>query len=195
MNKAAKVLTDYVICKGVIREEDRDVYEYGFLISLEAGLSLIVSFFIAGILHMVVEGILFFVVFIPLRSYAGGLHLDRYWSCFSLSCLTYSVILLVVRLVELPIYIVFVFFLWFELSIYYLYPVENSNRPVDAEENKYFKKRLKCFLFLDLFIASVCIVLKKDNYLLLMAATFFMVIITMILGKYKNKKSGFKNIS
>lgn len=195
MNKTAKVLTDYVICKGVIREEERDVYEYGFLISLEAGLSLIVSFFIAGILHMVVEGILFFVVFIPLRSYAGGLHLDRYWSCFSLSCLTYSVILLVVRLIELPVYIVFVFFLGFELSIYCLYPVENSNRPVDAQENEYFKKRLKYFLFLDLFIASVCIVLKKDKYLLLMAATFFMVTITMILGKYKNKKSGFKNIS
>lgn len=188
MNKVVKALTDYVIRKGVIKEEERSMYEYGFVITLEMGLSLIISFFIAYMLHMTVEGILFFVIFIPLRSYAGGLHLDCYWSCLTLSCLTFSVILLITEFVKLPTYIGFVIFISLELLVYYLYPVENVNRQVDIEEDKFFKKRLKVFLFTDLLIASICVVLGRDTYLVLIMATFFMVTITMILGKYKNNK-------
>lgn len=79
MNGIARILTDYVIYKGMVKEEERSIYEYGFVVAMETGLSLIIIFFVAGILHMVVEGILFFIVFIPLRSYAGGLHLEHYW--------------------------------------------------------------------------------------------------------------------
>lgn len=188
MNKVAKALTDYVIHKGVIKEEERNMYEYGFVITLEMGLSLIISFCIACILHMIVEGILFFVIFIPLRSYAGGLHLDYYWYCLTLSCLTFSVILLITEFVELPIYIVFVIFIGLELLVYYLYPVENVNRQVDAEENAFFRKRLKIFLLIDLLIASICVVFGKDRYLMLIVTTFLMVVITMILGKHKNNR-------
>lgn len=188
MNKVAKALTDYVIRKGVIKEQERSMYEYGFVITLEMGLSLIISFFIAYMLHMTVEGILFFVIFIPLRSYAGGLHLDCYWSCLILSCLTFSVILLITEFVKLPTYIAFVIFISLELLVYYLYPVENVNRQVDIEEDKFFKKRLKIFLFTDLLIASICVVLGRDTYLVLIMTTFFIVTITMILGKYKNNK-------
>ena len=67
MRKVAKLLTDYVIKKSMVDEADREVYEYGFVITLEVGLFLVASLFIALKLDMVLEGIFFFVIFSPLR--------------------------------------------------------------------------------------------------------------------------------
>ncbi len=188
MNKIANFLTDYVINKGVIKEAERDIYEYGFVIALEMGFNLFISFLIACVLHMIVEGILFFIIFIPLRSYAGGLHLDQYWSCLILSCLTFSIILGITKVIKFPVFIGFVIFIGLELFVYYLYPVENINRQVDAEENKFFRRQLKAFLFIDLLIVIICIIFEKERYLILVVSTFSMVVITMVLGKYKNSR-------
>ena len=80
MKKIAKKLADYVIQKGTIEEEEREIYEYGFSIATEMLLCILVCFSISMTLHTFVEGLLFFAIFIPLRSYAGGLHLSNYWS-------------------------------------------------------------------------------------------------------------------
>ena len=193
MNGIARILTDYVIYKGMVKEEERSIYEYGFVVAMETGLSLIIIFFVAGILHMVVEGILFFIVFIPLRSYAGGLHLEHYWSCLALSCLTFSVILLLTKFAIMPTYIVFFIIVFLELLVYCLYPVENINRKVDAVENEFFQKRLKKFLLIDMLIVGICIALKNNSYLILIMTTFFMVAITMLIGKYKNHRRKLKD--
>lgn len=189
MDNIAKGLTDYVIRKGMVDEADRGIYEYGFTITIEVGLFALVSLFMTLCLHMFAEGVLFFIIFAPLRSYAGGLHLEKYLSCFVLSCLTFSGILLVVRYVQIPIYFSLIAFFLLEIVVYALYPVENANREVDSEEDIYFRKKLKLFLILDILIAVVCVALKKDGYILMITATFLMVAVTMMLGKYKNRKT------
>ncbi|WP_336534023.1 accessory gene regulator B family protein [Bacteroides acidifaciens] len=188
MDRIAKGLTDYVIRKGMIEETERNIYEYGFTLTMEVGLFVLVSLFLTLYLHMFVEGVLFFVIFAPLRSYAGGLHLEKYHSCFVLSCLTFSGILLTSRYIRIPTYFSLIAFFLLEMSVYAFYPVENTNREVDKEEDTYFRKKLKLFLIFDMFIVLVCATLKKDRYILVIVATFLMVAVTMILGKYKNKK-------
>lgn len=78
-----------------------------------------------------------------------------------------------------------------EIAIYVLYPVENINREVDSEENSFFKTKLKLFLAIDFVIAGICAALKNECFVFLIAVTFFMIAVTMILGKYKNMKIGF----
>ena len=148
MGKIAERLADYIIQKGTIKEEEREIYEYGFSIAIEVLLCVITCFSISMMLHTFVEGILFFVIFIPLRSYAGGLHLSSYWSCFSLSCLTFFIIMLLGKYLTLPIYIALITFFVLEIVIYNLYPVENVNREIDADEDNEFRKRLKQFLIM-----------------------------------------------
>lgn len=192
MKRIAKVLTDYVIQKGMIKEEDRELYEYGFTMTIEVGLFVLSCLFVSLYLHMLMEGILFFLIFAPLRSYAGGLHLDKFHSCFVLSCLTFSGILLIVRYIHIPMLFSFIVLFILEAAVYALYPVENINREVDSEENRFFKKKLKIFLAVDLLLAVICAVLKKECYVFLISMTFFMIVVTMILGKYKNMRTGFK---
>lgn len=187
MCQLSKTLTDYVISKGMIQDEQRNEYEYGFGVVLEAGIALIVCFVIACMFHTVVEGILFFIIFIPLRAYAGGLHLNRYWSCLLLSCLTFSVVMLGTKYYSWSCTYELIAISFMLLLISFMYPIENKNRIVDKDENKYFKKKLLRFLVIDYFISLVCVVCKRESYLLLITITLFMVVITMLLGKIKNR--------
>lgn len=154
MDKIAQGLVRYVINKGVITEEERAEYVYGFTTALEMCLSLLVSSLIAYKLHTIVEGIFFFVIFIPLRSYAGGLHLDQYYKCLALSCLTFLAVMLISKMFTGNMAYELIAFLILELIIYALYPVENVNRSVDLKENAYFKKSWKSICLLILYLRS-----------------------------------------
>lgn len=187
MAKLYKGLADYIIRKGMAEESDREMYEYAFEIAAEMGLFAATCIVIALCLQMFWEGILFFVLFIPLRSYAGGLHMETFTSCFCMSCFAFSGVLLAARYIEIPGTFLIITLILLEFIVYRLYPVENANRTVDEEENAYFKKKLKKFLLLDYAIAGVCLISKNDKYLLVVTATFLLIIITMIAGKYKNR--------
>lgn len=187
MKKASKFLTDYVIHKGMVNEEDRDMYEYGFIITMEVGLFAFFCLLITLHLHMFIGGILFFIIFVPLRSYAGGLHLEKYYSCLILSCITFSGILIMAKHIQISMWVSFVTLFVLIILVYMLYPVENVNRKVDREENQYFKTKLKGFLFTDMLIAVLCIILERDSELFLITSVFAVVVITMLIGKYKNK--------
>lgn len=60
MRKTASFLTEYIVRKGIIEDNERNIYEYGFLTMLELGTNILLSVIIAGMLHMMFEGLLFF---------------------------------------------------------------------------------------------------------------------------------------
>mgnify|MGYP000759989505 CR=1 FL=1 len=189
MRKVAKLLTDYVIKKSMVDEADREVYEYGFVITLEVGLFLVASLFIALKLDMVLEGIFFFVIFSPLRSYAGGLHLEKFWICFVLSCLTYITTLLVVKNLCLHEFVSLIVLFALEVFVYVLYPVENRNREINEEENKCFKIKLMKYLCLDFFIGIVCTIFEKDSYFLELNIIFLAMFQEKVSGSWVNVES------
>lgn len=185
MKKISKSLTDYVISKKIVEEEDRGIYEYGFTVVLELGLFMGLCVLLMVYFHMYFEGVLFFLIFIPLRSYAGGLHLQSYYACLILSVLTFGGIIAVGRMVQLPVILAAVLSLLVLIGIYALYPVESINREVEQEENIYFCRKLKVFLMADAVLVIIFYVLGEYRALWIVALTLMMVFVTMLLGKYK----------
>lgn len=187
MKKISKCLTDYVIDKELIEEEDRSIYEYGFTVALELGIFIILCIMVMVSFHMYFEGILFFLIFVPLRSYAGGLHLQRYCSCLILSTLTFGGIIAVGRMIQLPLVLAAVISFAALVGIYWLYPVENVNRKVDQQENVYFRRKLRFFLMIDAVLIVIFYVLGAYRGLWIIALTLIMVFVTMLMGKCKNR--------
>jgi len=130
---------------------------------------------------------LFLLIFIPLRSYAGGLHLSSFWSCYIFSCLTFLFIILMAEVVLIPGYINVLCILFCISIILLFYPVENTNREVDEEENTYFKNKLRFFLGMDIVLLIFFIAFNMNDCLRIMSFTFAVVMVTMAMGKYKNK--------
>ena len=98
MENLCRALSNYLLSHNYISAEQYNIYSYGIQMMFEHGLSILVSIIVIALFKMPLEGCLFFAIFIPLRSYLGGLHLKTYKSCFLLSLMTLLCILILVRL-------------------------------------------------------------------------------------------------
>ncbi len=188
MQRVDIFLTEYLIKKQVIDEADKEMYQYGLLRGGEMLGNIVTCMLIALWFDLVLEGIFFFVFFIPLRSYAGGLHLKNYISCFILSLVTFIVILMLTKWCVLPTYLLITAFGFLVGILIFLYPIENVHRRVTEKENLYFKKKLILFIILDTIIVITSLIMKKYSIIMLADLVLFLVVFTMIIGKSISKQ-------
>lgn len=188
MEGLAYRLTDYLIRKNVITMERSSIYKYGFQIGLEVCLNTVISIIIAVLCHMEWETLVFFAVFILLRSYAGGLHLSTYNSCLICSCMSLLGLLIVVKHLNIDnsysIGIVFISLLMIKL----IAPVEDINRPISPSELKNFRRKLNRSIIKILVLSIVFYLMKLNRMLLMIAATTVFMVGILVLGKMNYKK-------
>ena len=183
MEKWAEKLTVYTIKQGSITENDYEVYKYGFQIALEMIVYMVVSVLIAIYMNMLTEGLTFFGVFILLRSYAGGLHLKHYYSCFLCSCFVLIGTMLLVKNFVLPVSVAWIIIGSMIFGIKKFTPIENINRRLENEEKDYFARKINVIL-LCIALCSVGLgVIGMSKYVTTIAFTMAVVVLSMILGK------------
>ncbi|WAJ24909.1 accessory gene regulator B family protein [Lacrimispora xylanolytica] len=187
MERLSIVFTNYIMKKGVIPKENYDIYLYGFQSFLELFLNFICSVIIAVVLHMEIECLLFFLFFIPLRSFNGGLHLESYYSCLVFSCMTMTTILFLVKYIHLSAPVSFILFLVLLTAIKLTGSYNHPNRPVDEEENQEFVRKTNLTFLLSFLAALGFLMLQWDRYLLLLALTYLLVFITLVISKFNRK--------
>ena len=187
MEKLAQALTDYLLSKGKIVEEKSRIYQYGFQIGLEVSLNTIISIWIAILCHMEWETIIFFGVFILLRSYAGGLHMRTYISCLSLLGL-----LLVVKYVNMAGFSSILIIFFSLVAIKVLSPVLDINRPVSSKELIKFAKKLDYSMAGILFFSLVLLLMQLNRLLSMVAATTLFTVFILLAGKIKYRISSKK---
>lgn len=177
------VLTNYILTKGVIKENDFEIYQYGFQRFLELSINIICSIIIAILLNMKLECIVFFLFFIPLRSYSGGFHMEHYLSCLFLSCLSLTGILCIVKYFSatLPLSCVLYFISLAVIKI--IGSVNHPNRSVDKEDNLFFNKRANIILLASLIIFVIFLFSNNTRYLFLEALVFTLMSVSLIIGK------------
>lgn len=101
MEKIANKIVAILIRENIISDSMLEIYQYGLVRMFELGGAVLTSFLMCLGLGMLKEGIIFFAFFIPLRSYLGGFHLQKYWQCYIMSCLTLLGVLIITRFVSL----------------------------------------------------------------------------------------------
>ena len=104
MKRLSEKLTAYVINAGVVSEELYAVYQYGFQIGLEMLCCFAFCLGIAIYLHMILQFIVFTGIFMLLRTYAGGIHLNSFGACFFSSVAVQTAALLVSGRFRFPIW-------------------------------------------------------------------------------------------
>ncbi|NEX01973.1 Accessory gene regulator B [Pseudobutyrivibrio sp. NOR37] len=183
MEKLAIKLTDYLLSKDTISEEDYDIYLYGFTCFLEISISFITCFIIGIFLGMFFECILFFCIFMPLRSLAGGLHLNKFIHCYLMSCLILTGSLLLVKYFSVPDYISLIGCILLPIILFIIGPINHPNRPVTEEENSIFKNKTNIYLVLCILLSIILYLTKTSRYLFLEFITFAVLIISSLIPK------------
>ncbi len=180
-------LTQYVIREGGVQRELTKAYEYSFQILLEMGCCLIVSTIIAVYLGMIPEFIVSTIVFMILRSYAGGVHLPNYISCFVCSIIVQTAILVFCNVSKMSNICSLSLILICSILIIGISPVDNKNRKLNKKEKCHCKKCTILILSVIIAISIICMSVGLKNILSVIAITVVVVMFSQYIGTIMQK--------
>lgn len=146
MDKLADQLTNYIIGRGVIQDDDYAIYKYGFQTGIELTLCVVTCMVLSTYMNMFLECILFMVLFFLQRGYVEGIHMKHFYSCFLVSC---GVVIggLVFSRVEVFSNRTMLFLTWLcLLGVFILARLPVHTTQLEVEQVYYSKKRRKILL-------------------------------------------------
>lgn len=187
--KLSSHVTENLIQVNVIDKTDKEIYEYGISMIFTYSINLITVLIIGIIMGQLWECLLFQLVFIPLRSYAGGYHASSEARCYFLSAGLIVLALTVLRYI--PLWINTVISLCCLLAagivILILAPVENKNKPLDSEETRVYGRRARLVLLTEAAVALICCFFKWETALRVIVLGMISVACSLIAGRLANQ--------
>lgn len=170
-----------------ITEEQHDEYIYALTLLLNILIADISVLIIGCAMHMMLECILFVLIYKLLRKYCGGYHFDTSLKCYISSCLMCPVALLVVRYVPFEIWGWSSIVVLSAILLFIISPVPALNKPLDEKEIVMFGKVARVSIFV---IMSAYIIAVISNYYtmakVISLATVFVAFFA-VLGKMQLK--------
>ena len=136
------------------------------------------------------EIIIYLVCFIPLRIFAGGYHAKTQFRCYIMSSITTVFILLGIQFLQQynSIWELICFVISF-CVIWKLVPVEDANKPLLAEEQISYRKKVRRILVFLTGIAGLSYILGEPMVMTIIEVSVCFLSIILIMGLYKNKKN------
>jgi len=178
-------ITERLIVNGAIRAEERELYEYGLQQGLLIIVNMLTTIAIGFLFKMVWQSILFMIVYIPLRSFAGGYHAKTQSRCYFFSILLTASVLLAIKLIPGTNFNIIGLALAAGIIIYALAPVEDANKPLDETEAAVYKKWTRVILAVELCTMLLMVVLGVNGVSLCISASMSALSIMLVIGKVK----------
>lgn len=157
------------------KEEERELIQFGLESAVELSVAVLTTVIIGTFLDLLLECILFLATFGAIRSYTGGFHCKSAVTCYLASCSIITLTLLVIKylteylVVKTCIALLVVAF----PIIWKLAPLETPTKPLDDEENKYFRKKAMLHLGVACVLLMVSFILKQKSFCLTMCLAIF----------------------
>ena len=134
MEYLSKSIVKYVDQVYVLNDDQKEIMEFGIQSMMEIGINLLISVLILYKMKMLMEGFVFFCVFIPIRTLSGGYHSDTYLHCLFFSIATLIIIMNVSKYITISQNIVLVMIFLFAICIGKIGPIVNAERPISKNE-------------------------------------------------------------
>lgn len=189
MEKMAGMLADRLYEKNSFPTVSYEAFKYVMEFTLEMAAGILASAIIAVGFNMRWETAIFLLIFWVLRSYAGGIHLDKFSHCFVFSAFVIAGTMALVKYSYAPLWFSHLLFVGGITAFMLTDPESDRNRKVDEEEDVYFRKKLWQSFFVIAVAYLFCAFTQNRKYTFLIAVTVCVVYVLMILGKVKNAKN------
>lgn len=188
-DKISEFITDTLIEGKIIKMEERNLYLYCFGTLIEMTANIITTLIIGALLGKIVAALIFMLIFIPLRSTAGGYHCETAGKCYLLSMAVYLAVILTYDFVSAaPSYVCVLICVFDLVAIIILSPVVSPNKPLTAKE-KIKNRRISITLSL-IYITAIIVMLNSKNvYAFVILESLTAAAVSMIAGYIKYKKA------
>jgi accessory gene regulator B len=185
------------IAIGVIKEEDRAIYDYSFQLLLSDILNVTALVILSVIANKIFETILYMVAFMYLRSIAGGYHAPTHFKCLLTMLFAYTFFLVTLFMLP-PQYFLLLTICSFVIStvvVFILAPVAHANKPLNTKERLSLAKKSRLTVIIYVVATVACNALFQSSWPgLSVGVSMFSVSISMIVayldlgGKRKREK-------
>ena len=142
INKLSDMISSEFVKHKIISEDAKEVYKYGVEITLSSIIGFLITVIIGMLFNSLIHTMIFYVIFISLRSMTGGYHAKTYLKCnFIFTPITLFAIVFSKAASEInrSINLLTFLFLPSETIIIWLAPVENINKPIEKKKRVYWK--------------------------------------------------------
>lgn len=176
MEKIAEKLAKLLVRENVISDSMLEIYQYGLVRMLEIGVAVLTGFVMCLTLGMLKEGIIFFIFFVPLRSYLGGIHLKKYWHCYIVSCFTLLLVLIMSRIVP--------FDMLFSAGMIIIASIGiglEAKLGQKEQGNKVYSLVVWSVLLVLLVVMIFCIIRQQESVLVLLCCVTTIVLVSKVL--------------
>ena len=185
MNRVADVLTEFLIVNQFIEVEEKEIYKYGFLSGIELMVCLLINIILALHGGNGIEFLIVVLVFAPLRSYVGGLHLKTYSSCLICTTFIINLVLEIASSIQIPVlYSIIVCF----LSVFIILKLANSDKSARNYEIIYFRNQSFKIVFIIILVWTFFLLSGRIHYANIVLITLCIIAMSNILEKMERSK-------
>lgn len=183
--RISECITQKLIAASVIEEGDRELYSYGFFL-LVTRLFFFAITVLAGILMDIPgESILFYIMFLLLRSYAGGAHARTERTCTVLTTCSLTASVFGIRLLKfsqsklVPLIMLAVG----TLCVFAFSPLDTAEKPLDKQDRRHYRRVSLAIVCIHLLLAVYACAAARPGVLGAVAFSMLMESILLIVGK------------
>lgn len=174
---------------GTIPVEEQELYGYGFFLILSNLIFLVMTMVFGAIFEVLWESIVFYIMFIALRGYAGGAHASKESTCFICTSTSLFFSTLMIRLMEefrRPMISTGLLLVCAGIVLS-LSPMDTAEKRLTVCERNHYKK-CSCWMTVTIVVVTLAIsALGFFHIMFISTTTFLLESILLLIGKGKNK--------
>lgn len=176
-----------------LEDAQKEIIIFGICQGRTLLINLFTMFLISIVIDFFIEGILFLLLFIPLRSFAGGYHANTKKGCFIISNVLYLFFLFLCKTAIPNSNMVYIGILVFSTVIASYAPVDSCNKRMGFMMCRKMKVRTVFVLAVEITVLLGLDFLFASNFSGIMFYVLCMVLVLQIGGVYLEKMERTRN--
>lgn len=178
-------VTDFLCKRRIIKQEEKDIYVYGFQLVISTLIGWSIVALIALITGAVFEMLTFYFIFASLREFCGGYHADTYLKCNMTFCgIAIGTLFISQFCVEKCN--MYYWLILLPISVVYIIlkaPIENVNKILEDEVKKYNRTGSIILAILYSIISVAFLEVYPVLSAIIAFTAFFVVVLMVAAGK------------
>lgn len=187
ISSVANNITNYLICKKVIKDDDREIYQYGFEQVFSSLLNIATMLLLGIILGKIYQSLVLILSFMALRSYSGDYHANTPLHCYLLTVMSISAALSIMKFITIDRFICLGLLVLSSLIIITLSPIGTANKPLDEIEKIIYRKKTIIVWCIETCVALLFIVFNNTEIHSSIVLAQTLVSIALISGKVQTR--------
>ena len=164
MEKFSSKLIEFFVSNDLIKNEDKELYEYAVNIILSSLIHIATVMIIGLCFNLFIESLVFYFSFIAIRKFAGGYHAKTPVRCYAFSVISSIIMLCLIKYANsvgnIFTYLLIIFELLCVVLIILMSPLDTENIPLNSYAKKWYKT-LAVLISVCIFIISLFCVLTE----------------------------------